>query len=184
MAGVCVGQDGHCPGEQEPAEDAHEQRTDGEDDVAGEGEDEHAGAHPTDAQAEGGAATDPADEPVGGEPRGGYPQSEGGAVHAADCVGQVEAAPDILQRRFLSTGGVILNHGDQITVRLDRRTYSPVLRQAEHSDQRGQLRRKGAANAPGVGIPNSMTSSPVRINHPRSAPHGKVPRPQTADTAV
>jgi hypothetical protein len=39
--------------------------------------------------------------------------------------------PDTLQRRFLSTGGMVLNRGDHITVRLDRRTYSPVLRQAD-----------------------------------------------------
>lgn len=39
--------------------------------------------------------------------------------------------PDVLQRRFLHTGGVILNHGDEIIVRLDRRTYSPVLRQSD-----------------------------------------------------
>ena len=40
------------------------------------------------------------------------------------------ATPDTLQRRFLSTGGTIINPSDQITVRLNRRTYSPVLRQA------------------------------------------------------
>ncbi len=40
------------------------------------------------------------------------------------------ATPDTLQRRFLSTSGIIENHGSQITVRLNRRTYSPVLRQA------------------------------------------------------
>ncbi len=40
------------------------------------------------------------------------------------------AAPDTLQRRFLSTAGIITSHGNQITVRLSRRTYSPVLRQA------------------------------------------------------
>jgi hypothetical protein len=40
------------------------------------------------------------------------------------------ATPDTLQRRFLSTGGIIENRGDQITVRLSRRTYSPILRQA------------------------------------------------------
>jgi len=40
------------------------------------------------------------------------------------------ATPDTLQRRFLSTGGIIENRGHQITVRLNRRTYSPVLRQA------------------------------------------------------
>ena len=40
------------------------------------------------------------------------------------------ATPDTLQRRFLSTGGVITTQGDQITVTLNRRTYSPVPRQA------------------------------------------------------
>jgi DDE family transposase len=40
------------------------------------------------------------------------------------------ATPDTLQRRFLSTGGTITTQGDQITVTLNRRTYSPVLRQA------------------------------------------------------
>jgi hypothetical protein len=40
------------------------------------------------------------------------------------------ATPDTLQRRFLSTGGIIDNHRGQITVRLNRRTYSPILRQA------------------------------------------------------
>ncbi len=40
------------------------------------------------------------------------------------------ATPDTLQRRFLSTGGIITTHRDQITVRINRRTYSPVLRQA------------------------------------------------------
>jgi hypothetical protein len=45
--------------------------------------------------------------------------------------GYATATPDTLQRRFLSTGGVILNHGQEIVVRIDRRTYSPVLRQAD-----------------------------------------------------
>jgi hypothetical protein len=49
-------------------------------------------------------------------------------------IGYHHATPDTLQRRFLSTGGHILNHGDTITVRLDRRTYSPVLRQADLPD--------------------------------------------------
>ncbi len=44
------------------------------------------------------------------------------------------ATPDTLQRRFLQTGGVILNHGDAIIVRLDRRAYSPVLRGADLPD--------------------------------------------------
>ena len=41
------------------------------------------------------------------------------------------ATTDTLQRRFLSTGGQILNHNQEIIVRLDRRTYSPILRQAD-----------------------------------------------------
>lgn len=45
--------------------------------------------------------------------------------------GYATATPDTLQRRFLHTGGHILNHGNEIIVRLDRRTYSPVLRQAD-----------------------------------------------------
>jgi hypothetical protein len=44
--------------------------------------------------------------------------------------GYDSATPDTLQRRFLNTGGIILNRGPEIVVRLDRRTYSPVLRQA------------------------------------------------------
>jgi hypothetical protein len=45
--------------------------------------------------------------------------------------GYATTTPDTLQRRFLHTGGVILNRGNQTTVRLDRRAYSPVLRQAD-----------------------------------------------------
>jgi hypothetical protein len=44
--------------------------------------------------------------------------------------GYATATPDTLQRRFLSTGGIIEHHDGQITIRLNRRTYSPVLRQA------------------------------------------------------
>ena len=44
--------------------------------------------------------------------------------------GYATTTPDILQRRFLQTSGEILNQGDHITVRLNRRAYSPVLRQA------------------------------------------------------
>ncbi len=40
------------------------------------------------------------------------------------------ATPDTLQRRFLSTGGILEHHHGQITIRLARRTYSPILRQA------------------------------------------------------
>jgi hypothetical protein len=45
--------------------------------------------------------------------------------------GYATATPDTLQRRFLHTSGLIINHGNQTTVRLDRRAYSPVLRQAD-----------------------------------------------------
>jgi transposase len=44
--------------------------------------------------------------------------------------GYADATPDLLQRRFLDTEGVVLNHGDDIVVRLKRRAYSPVLRAA------------------------------------------------------
>ena len=44
------------------------------------------------------------------------------------------ATPDTLQRRFLQTGGVIHTSDDTITVRLDRRAYSPVLRSADLPD--------------------------------------------------
>jgi hypothetical protein len=40
------------------------------------------------------------------------------------------AAPDTIQRRFLETPGQIITTGDTITVRLERRAYSPVLRKA------------------------------------------------------
>jgi transposase-like protein len=45
--------------------------------------------------------------------------------------GYHNATPDTLQRRFLDTPGQIINHGDTITVRINRRAYSPVLRQAD-----------------------------------------------------
>jgi hypothetical protein len=44
--------------------------------------------------------------------------------------GYANATPDTLQRRFLHTAGTIHNNGDTITVRPNRRTYSPVLRSA------------------------------------------------------
>ena len=60
-----------------------------------------------------------------------------GAVCAAlrrRLPGYAAATPDTLQRRFLSTGGVILKADDAIVVRVNRRTYSPVLRQADLPD--------------------------------------------------
>jgi hypothetical protein len=44
--------------------------------------------------------------------------------------GYATATPDTLQRRFLSTSGIIEHHRGYTTIRLARRTYSPVLRQA------------------------------------------------------
>src|SRR6266568_1275204 len=38
--------------------------------------------------------------------------------------------PDTIQRRFLETPGQIITEGDTITIRLERRAYSPVLRKA------------------------------------------------------
>jgi hypothetical protein len=40
------------------------------------------------------------------------------------------ATPDTLQRRFLNTGGTIENNHGLTTIRLSRRTCSPILRQA------------------------------------------------------
>ena len=40
------------------------------------------------------------------------------------------ATPDTLQRRFLDTPGEITNQGTSITVKINRRAYSPVLRHA------------------------------------------------------
>jgi hypothetical protein len=48
--------------------------------------------------------------------------------------GYETATPDTLQRRFLSTGGTIESRGPEIVVRLNRRTYSPVLRGADIPD--------------------------------------------------
>lgn len=60
-----------------------------------------------------------------------------GAVCAAlrrRLTGYHHATPDTLQRRFLSTTGTITNNGHTTTVHLDRRTYSPILRQADIPD--------------------------------------------------
>jgi transposase len=45
--------------------------------------------------------------------------------------GYHSVTPDVLQRRFLETPGTVTTTADTITVRLDRRAYSPVLRQAD-----------------------------------------------------
>jgi len=45
--------------------------------------------------------------------------------------GYATATPDTLQHRFLNTSGEVINRGGEIVVRLDRKTYNPVLRQAD-----------------------------------------------------
>jgi hypothetical protein len=45
--------------------------------------------------------------------------------------GYAHVSPDVIQRRFLETPGTLITTGDTITVRLDRRAYSPVLRTAD-----------------------------------------------------
>ena len=53
------------------------------------------------------------------------------AALRARLPGYTSVTPDVLQRRFLETPGQITTSRDTITVRLDRRAYSPVLRQAD-----------------------------------------------------
>jgi hypothetical protein len=45
--------------------------------------------------------------------------------------GYATATPDTLQRRFLETPGQITTTDQEVTVRLERRAYAPVLRQAD-----------------------------------------------------
>jgi transposase len=45
--------------------------------------------------------------------------------------GYAKITPDVIQRRFLETPGTITTTNDTITVRLERRAYTPVLRAAE-----------------------------------------------------
>jgi transposase len=52
------------------------------------------------------------------------------AALRARLPGYRAVTPDTLQRRFLETPGTIINDGDTITVRLERRAYAPVLRKA------------------------------------------------------
>ena len=44
--------------------------------------------------------------------------------------GYAAVTPDVIQRRFLETPGQIITTSDAITIRLERRAYSPVLRKA------------------------------------------------------
>lgn len=52
------------------------------------------------------------------------------AALRARLPGYHAATPGTIQRRFLETPGLIITSGDTITVRLERRAYSPVLRKA------------------------------------------------------
>jgi transposase len=53
------------------------------------------------------------------------------AALRARLPGYANVTPDVLQRRFLETPGKITTTNDTITIRLDRRAYAPVLRQAD-----------------------------------------------------
>jgi hypothetical protein len=53
------------------------------------------------------------------------------AALRARLPGYAAATPDTIQRRFLETPGQIIHDRDIITVRLDRRAFSPVLRKAD-----------------------------------------------------
>jgi hypothetical protein len=50
--------------------------------------------------------------------------------------GYATATPDTIQRRFLETPGQITTTEDAITVRLERRAYTPVLRKTSLPDTR------------------------------------------------
>jgi hypothetical protein len=52
------------------------------------------------------------------------------AALRARLPGYHAATPDVIQRRFLETPGQIITTANEITVRLERRAYSPVLRKA------------------------------------------------------
>jgi hypothetical protein len=52
------------------------------------------------------------------------------AALRARLPGYAAVTPDVIQRRFLETPGQITATSDQITIRLERRAYSPVLRKA------------------------------------------------------
>ena len=53
------------------------------------------------------------------------------AALRARLPGYAAATPDTIQRRFLETSGQITTAGKIITVRLERRAFSPVLRKAQ-----------------------------------------------------
>jgi hypothetical protein len=56
------------------------------------------------------------------------------AALRARLPGYAAVTPDVVQRRFLETPGQITTTSDTLTVHLNRRAYSPVLRQADLPD--------------------------------------------------
>ena len=53
------------------------------------------------------------------------------AALRARLPGYATITPDTIQRRFLETPGTIITTDDTITVHLERRAYTPILRKAE-----------------------------------------------------
>ena len=53
------------------------------------------------------------------------------AALRARLPGYATVTPDTIQRRFLETPGQIITNGNAVTVRLERRAFSPVLRSAD-----------------------------------------------------
>jgi hypothetical protein len=56
------------------------------------------------------------------------------AAFRTRLTGYHNVTPDVIQRRFLETPGTITTTKTSITVRLDRRAYSPVLHAADLPD--------------------------------------------------
>ena len=85
------------------------------------------------------------------------------------------ATPDTLQRRFLQTGGVIHTTDDTITVRLDRRAYSPVLRSADLPDTTVPWwgGRRSTSNTPKSRV--DLAARKSALETPRSTPCSRTP---------
>ena len=79
------------------------------------------------------------------------------AALRARLPGYATVTPDTIQRRFLETPGQIITIPDTVTVRLERRAFSPVLRKADLPP---------ATPVPWWGAVLSATSSPERCPEP------------------
>ena len=79
------------------------------------------------------------------------------AALRARLPGYATVTPDTIQRRFLETPGQIITTPDAVTVRLQRRAFSPVLRSADLPPPHPS---PGGATAP------SATSSPESCPEP------------------